>query len=184
MSDAPTRLPARPSLEQLRKQAKELSRSDGVPLAEAQLRLARTYGFDNWPTLVHHVARANPPELRQFELLAEALAAAYMAGTFTAIREINWEYGTAFGWDRDVTRMQQRLPTWFASDSRAPELARADARHLVARQAGFDSWDGLVRSVAPSAAEPKLARSAPASDGSFLPHRPSNQHARSAWPVG
>ena len=40
---ASRRLPARPSLEQLRKQAKESSRADAIPLAEAQFRLAQEY---------------------------------------------------------------------------------------------------------------------------------------------
>ena len=48
-------LPARPSLEQLRKQAKDLSRSADIPLHEAQLELARRYGFASWPRLVEHI---------------------------------------------------------------------------------------------------------------------------------
>ena len=54
------RLPERPSLEQLRKQAKDhldtLRAADpSVRLADAQYALAREYGFESWPTLVHHV---------------------------------------------------------------------------------------------------------------------------------
>ena len=54
------RLPERPSLEQLRKQAKEhldtLRAGDpSLNLAAAQHALAREYGFDSWPKLVHHV---------------------------------------------------------------------------------------------------------------------------------
>ena len=56
MSDPIARLPARPSLEQLRKQAKDVSRSAGVPLHQAQHDLARRYGFESWPKLAHHVA--------------------------------------------------------------------------------------------------------------------------------
>jgi ankyrin repeat protein len=69
-------LPERPSLERLRKEAKELLRdarggdasalarlaatgrtAPGSPviLARAQLALAREYGFGSWPKLVHHV---------------------------------------------------------------------------------------------------------------------------------
>ena len=69
-------LPEHPSLEQLRKQAKDLLRhargedadararlatihrgTPGVPvtLADAQLVIAREYGFPSWPKLVHHV---------------------------------------------------------------------------------------------------------------------------------
>ncbi len=82
MSDSTRRLPARPSTEQLRKQAKELlrefragkpeavarvcavlpqrvDRPDNVPLAAAQFVLAREYGFENWANLVELVSQ--PP---------------------------------------------------------------------------------------------------------------------------
>ena len=59
------RLPERPSLEQLRKQAKEhlaaLRAADpSVSLAAAQHALAHEYGFDSWPKLVHHVESMQP----------------------------------------------------------------------------------------------------------------------------
>ncbi len=66
MSVPPSRrLPARPSLEQLRKQAKDhldAMRAADPPatLAAAQHALAREYGFDSWPRLVHHVESQQP----------------------------------------------------------------------------------------------------------------------------
>jgi ankyrin repeat protein len=48
-------LPSRPDLEQLKRQAKELQRSAGVPLHEAQTRLARDYGFTSWNKLRQEV---------------------------------------------------------------------------------------------------------------------------------
>jgi ankyrin repeat protein len=59
------RLPERPSLEQLRKQAKEhldkLRAADpSARLSDAQHALAREYGFDSWPKLVHHVETVQP----------------------------------------------------------------------------------------------------------------------------
>jgi ankyrin repeat protein len=65
MSVPPRRLPERPSLEQLRKQAREhldaLRASDpSAKLAAAQHALAREYGFDSWPKLVHHVESVLP----------------------------------------------------------------------------------------------------------------------------
>ena len=61
----PRRLPDRPSLEQLRKQAKEhldtLRTADpSATLSAAQHALAREYGFANWPQLVHHVESLQP----------------------------------------------------------------------------------------------------------------------------
>jgi ankyrin repeat protein len=83
MTEPASRLPARASLEQLRKQAKNLLRdyragdADAVrrsraviprlgdvprelALADAQFVLAREYGFQSWAALVHHVQRLDP----------------------------------------------------------------------------------------------------------------------------
>ena len=76
MSSSPRRLPERSSLEQLRKEAKDLLRAARagdagalariasarrtnpgarVILAHAQLAIAREYGFPSWPRLARHV---------------------------------------------------------------------------------------------------------------------------------
>jgi len=65
MSVAPRHLPERPSLEQLRKQAKDLldtlrAADPSAKLSAAQHALAREYGFDSWPKLVHHVESMQP----------------------------------------------------------------------------------------------------------------------------
>jgi ankyrin repeat protein len=52
MNTSPWPLPERPNLEQLRKQAKELRESEQLQsLSDAQLALARRYGFPSWPKL-------------------------------------------------------------------------------------------------------------------------------------
>src|ERR1051325_5192863 len=48
-------LPARPSLESLRKQAKQLARDLGIPHRSAQLELARQYGYSGWNELTAEV---------------------------------------------------------------------------------------------------------------------------------
>jgi predicted enzyme related to lactoylglutathione lyase len=72
MPEPTSRLPARPSLEQLRKQAKERLATlravqPSARLAEAQFALALDYGFESWPKLVHHVmevdAQASTPRI-------------------------------------------------------------------------------------------------------------------------
>jgi hypothetical protein len=50
-------LPARPSLDSLRKQAKTLARDRSVSLRHAQLALARDYGYAGWPDLVAEVSK-------------------------------------------------------------------------------------------------------------------------------
>src|SRR5258708_7068032 len=96
MSDTlPAGLPARPSLEQLQKQAKELLRQyrrgdaaaierfraakphnddvkspEAVTLADAQFVLAREYGFETWAKLKHHVRALQPTGVQHYEQLA------------------------------------------------------------------------------------------------------------------
>ncbi len=83
MSNPTSSLPARPSLDQLRKQAKELLKDyragdrsaasrfqahdpraiseKRIALADAQLVLAREYGFRSWAKLKHHVESLERP---------------------------------------------------------------------------------------------------------------------------
>lgn len=52
----PRPLPEKPDLRHLKDQAKDLVRAGSAPtLAQAQLRLAREYGFPSWPKLKAHV---------------------------------------------------------------------------------------------------------------------------------
>jgi ankyrin repeat protein len=52
MNEQTQTLPARPSLEQLRNQAKDLKKSGPFPtLSDAQLALAQSYGFASWPKM-------------------------------------------------------------------------------------------------------------------------------------
>ena len=86
MSEPFLPLPARPSLEQLRKRAKErlavMRETDPmVKLADAQFLLARECGFESWPKFMHHIeARddAGSPE-SQFESAADAIVTGDMA---------------------------------------------------------------------------------------------------------
>jgi hypothetical protein len=172
MSESSSRLPLRPSLEQLRKQAKDLLKAlragDSAAtqrvgarlpnltsaavagLADVQFVLAREYGFANWSDLVRHVEATRQPGLRRFETLAQAVADAYTSASYEAIRQINWTYGTSFVSYREPDKMHRRLSSWFASASRTPDLALADARHLVARMSGFDDWEHFLLSMSAS----------------------------------
>jgi uncharacterized glyoxalase superfamily protein PhnB len=62
---APSRPPAHPSIEQLRKRAKERlvalrTAEPSARLADAQLAIAREHGFDSWPKLVDHLSTIDP----------------------------------------------------------------------------------------------------------------------------
>lgn len=166
---SPRTLPAQASLEQLRKQAKELARElqagpDGRGgescLAAAQLAIARQYGFATWAQLKQHVEALRPPGIEQYESIAEELAEAHVQGNAMAIRELNWTYGTSFGCDFHTRiEIERALPSWFASaaEARTPDLALADARRIVARSFGFLSWSEFaasLRQTPPPAAPP------------------------------
>jgi hypothetical protein len=94
--------------------------------------------------------------MEQYERLARDLAVAHMSGDAEAVREVNRSYGTAFVADfHDPVLMQQRLTTWFAAESRTPDLALADARQMIAHAYGFQSWERFVESVARPTADPR-----------------------------
>ena len=139
-------LPAAPSLEQLRKQAKDLLRSHRageedararidayhpgpqhpLKLSDAQLVIAREYGFPSWPRLRAYVARvelsgaamehAYHDELGYYEERANGLLASARDGTKSALAAFE-------GWG---------MP-----------LNEAGARAVIARQHGFSGWRAL-----------------------------------------
>jgi ankyrin repeat protein len=68
-------LPENPNIEHLKKQAKALLRErPQAKLADAQLEIAREYGFPSWPKLQSHVARVQRG-IEAGELLARAVRA-------------------------------------------------------------------------------------------------------------
>jgi hypothetical protein len=79
-------LPARPSLQHLRKQAKALRRERDIPLHRAQHEIARSYGFASWARLVRHVEAAGLEGIERALALADphALAPLLTADTATA----------------------------------------------------------------------------------------------------
>lgn len=53
-------LPNNPSLDRLRAEARELQAVEHCAPAEAELSVARRYGFTDWPALVHYLTIAGP----------------------------------------------------------------------------------------------------------------------------
>ena len=144
-------LPAAPSLEQLRKQAKGLLRAHRVgdpdavarvaahhpqpdeplKLAGAQLVVAREHGFASWPRLRAYVERVaeHGPELQH----------AYH-------EDLDYYEGRAYGLRASA---EDGTPSATAAFERwgAP-VTEAGARAVVARAHGFASWGALRRHVA------------------------------------
>ncbi len=72
--DFAVQLPDRPNLRHLRDQAKKLVRAGGLMLAEAQLQIARLYGFPSWPQLRQHVEALDATEQLKRAIAANDLA--------------------------------------------------------------------------------------------------------------
>lgn len=72
--DFAVQLPERPNLRHLRDQAKKLVRAGGPTLAEAQLQIARQYGFPSWPKLKQHVEDVATTEELKKAIKADDLA--------------------------------------------------------------------------------------------------------------
>ena len=164
MSETPTPLPANPSLEQLQKRAKDRVRElrtagdSDATLADAQFVIAREYGFETWAKLKHHIQALRPPGIEPYEWLAKDLAAAYTSGDEKAVRAMNANFGTAFPTDfHDPEKVRQRMPNWYSSETRSPELAIIDARQMVAHAYGFENWAKFAASIMRPAADPQSA---------------------------
>lgn len=130
-------LPAAVSVAQLRNQAEDLCKARSLTLSEAQLEIARRYGFGSWPRLrayAGRVATAGPslqhafePDPGYYAERAGGLLASASDGTPSAVA---------------------------AFERWAAPLTAAGARLVVARNHGFTSWASLRRHVADLGAEP------------------------------
>ncbi len=171
---APRQLPARPNLEQQRKLARELLRAvqsrnpsalqrlrehhprfarqsdeqiaGEAALHDAQLTLAREYGFTNWAALKRHVeahqalrrTRVFVGDRSYYEDRAAGLVSAHAAGVPHALEQIReWHPAYAAATDDEIRRAA------FDIDG---------ARVVYARQHGFASWEALVAHVTAVAA--------------------------------
>lgn len=165
-------LPRRPNLAHLKKQAKDLVRAheahdpdacqrikEHLPrlstaspaeilaanftLHDAQLVIAREYGFPSWSKLKQHIeslAGAAPRRLRPFvrdlayyEERAQGLVSVQRSGLSTALQVIR-DFHPRFSGASD-------------EEIRAAQFTLDDARLVLARQHGFDDWPGFMRHV-------------------------------------
>jgi hypothetical protein len=166
MPEPSSRLPARPSLEQLRKQARERLRQQrltepAATLAAAQFALAREYGFESWPRLVQHIRALHPSRVEQLEQIAAHILAG-ASGDANALERLIEHTGASYS----PAQMRIRVEGWIndvAGPGRASNWTIDDARLTVARQYGFDTWEALKASIA------EAARGAPAVPGRSAP---------------
>ena len=161
----PDSAPLRLSLEQLRKQAKELLRllRDGDPsatdrlrkhksnvsdpiLADAQFVLAREHGFESWPRLVHYLQGAQSSELDLHRRIAEDLVAVYNAADVDAATRLNDLFHSAISVEQIRDFVRDKLFNLPNTQERLTNFTLLDAQFVVARLYGFKDWDELVQS--------------------------------------
>jgi peptide-methionine (S)-S-oxide reductase len=104
-------LPARPSKEHLRKQAKRLADRQSLGLAQAQRKIAAGYGSATWADLMHRVGETAVP--------LSPLAATARAGNLPAVQRLLLD-----GHAIEGARGDRDTPLWHACASDAPAEAR------------------------------------------------------------
>jgi ankyrin repeat protein len=138
VSESPVPLPEQPSLEQLRNQAKDLRRTSGIPLWEAQLSVARRYGFTSWARLKQHVEL-----LTRYSRFPERVATDSDAGTFLRLACLSYYDDEPGRWEQ-ARRILERAPELAAGDGYVA-AATADAgalRRVLAADPGAARREG------------------------------------------
>ena len=115
---------------------------DAPTLRDVQHALAQEHGLSGWTALKRRFADDAP--IRRYEKVAEALVTAYGTGEDSAMR-IVWEYfGHMRAWEG--MRRYVRLDLGKREEPEDPTndvITLAEARFLVARGQGFESWQAL-----------------------------------------
>lgn len=91
-------LPPRPSLDSLRKQARKIARARSVSLRDAQLALAREYGFAGWRDLAAEVGRRIGNDLES--ALAQARRAIH-ENAIVVLKRLVAQYPALLSWRGD-----------------------------------------------------------------------------------
>ena len=124
MSSAKRRaLPAKPSKEHLRKQAKRLAAADKLRLAEAQRRIAAEYGARDWAALMRAVDAALG---KSADNALAPLSAAAARADVAEVRRLLAEGAAVDGGERE-----KDAPLWHACGSDAPAMRRIEVATLL-----------------------------------------------------
>ncbi|MBI4503871.1 MAG: hypothetical protein HY700_22250 [Gemmatimonadetes bacterium] len=185
------RLPPQSSLENLKHEAKRwlkalrsndaeararlaraLPDAPQIPtLRDVQLALARELGFPGWAVLKQQVAKSPPARsgLDRFERMAANLLEAYRTGTPEAMQRHWNDTWHRRGWD--AMRRYVRLDLGKRPESTEGEgpataagwvdISLDDARLLIAREQGFETWQALEDHLASLPPGPRPIAAAP-----------------------
>lgn len=171
-----SRLPDRPSLEQLRKQAKELLQqlrngdpsaterlrknkpnADDPILADAQFVLAREHGFESWPRLVHHIQSVQSPDVEQHRRIAEDMLAVYNSADVAAAARLNAVFHSELNIQQIRDFIRDKLFNLPDTQRLLNNFTLVEAQHVVARLYGFKDWNELAQSSNEPANDPHSA---------------------------
>ncbi len=170
-------LPRRRTLESLKKEAKSWLDALGQGSADARTRLrlalpkpiatptlrdvqhalAREQGFPGWSDLKRSLESGSlegKVALHRYDEMADALLQAYHTGTPAAMERhwsLTWHRRA---WQGMRTYVQLDLGRQAGSPTLEDDITLDDARYLVAREHGFESWDALVRDCSTRRAAP------------------------------
>jgi hypothetical protein len=142
-------LPARPSLESLRKQAKRLARKLAVSYRDAQLALAREYGFAGWRELREEVLK------RTGKGVEWALSEAHRAihdNDVERLKTLLAEYSGLLAWHDEAGHPLLQATTPYAMDvsdpKREAEFCRPDCAAVLIDAGALITpsvWNILIR---------------------------------------
>ena len=130
-----------------------LPNAPDVPtLRDVQHALAREHGAPGWSALKSELARSASsdvrPTLERFERMASNLLDAYRTGTPDAMQRHwndTWHRRT---WDAMRRYVQFDLGRGHGPEAEQADISLDDARFLIAREHGFESWHGLTEYIA------------------------------------
>jgi hypothetical protein len=142
-------------------------RSGDVTLADAQFVMAREYGFESWASLTRHVEFVNPTDrLRQYERLAQDVLVVCQSSPNAddpeAAQRLAETLGRTHPYPDRRAQLQKILTSLRGPKSRIDDITPEDARLIIAREFGFESWEKLEESLAqPPESDPQSTSHGP-----------------------
>jgi hypothetical protein len=140
------------TIESLREEAKRrlkaIPRGDAhakTVLRDVQDTIAREYGFPSWKDLK---AALVAQTTEQYNQLADDFVNAY-EGNAESLDRLNRHYERSFTFDDHRAEIWRRIYAFRQRSSREPKnyVKRQEAEVVLAQDAGFSSWDSLMRSA-------------------------------------
>lgn len=127
-------------------------------LRDVQHALAREYGHRNWKDLKQALDQRASPALRtaeEYQRAAQDFVSAY-EGDSSALERLNHHYHRSFSFEDMRAEIWRRVYAFRQRAFREPKnyLKIDEAQTVIAQDAGFGSWEALIRAAAAGARRP------------------------------